>query len=635
VPDDDGGVSDDMAVQTQEPDVESPSAPPVKAPSPRQRLLGWLSNSGTIAVLVWLVATPVAFFAPSYFRYNPFSYVGYAVPLTAALILAGVLFVIGLRWRGELVAGAAGGLAAAWVVLLLRTSLYGTPFGFGGVAGDMMRMSAIVTHYTTTVKPSDPIPGLVSEYPPLYAWLIGRGAVLLDAQAWRLLADAEVLTTSAAVLVAFLLWRRHVGPWVALAISALAFVTWADPRKAFEVITLSIFVPWVLETFGKPPRARMHWLLSGLLGGLMVVVYQAWILYSAFAIVALIVVTFRAETDRKAYIRRLILVALVAFAVSAWYVIPYAWAMLTQNGELVSDLFVSAGINENLFPFLELTPLGLLQLAGLAGLLFFYRSTWWAKPILFLVLGVYAYRVINMVRFVFTEHTFFLHYTVRLYTVLLAIAGVLTVAHAVPIILRRLRLIAPRAAGAAALAVALAWSASYYTEEWMPKENAELYTGQRYAWDAHNEPLPNGKYSAFAPTDNRRRWFPIDPIKKAVADARGPDARLVTLTVDERLFSYLPWPAYVAIPVEGAGSLSRWPERRAEVTRLSETTDPDAFAAASANTKFGPIDVFVLRKRANGWQWDNLRFQREQFSTAHWTVVDDLPEDVVVCVRKP
>ncbi|MEJ3749902.1 arabinofuranosyltransferase [Actinomycetes bacterium KLBMP 9797] len=600
---------------------------------PRQRLR-WLANSGTIAILVWLVATPVAFFLPAYFRYNPFSYVGFAVPLTAALCLAVVLFLVGLRWTGELAAGAAGGLAAAWVALMLRSALYGTPFGFGGVAGDMMRMSAAVEHYTVTAKPSDTIPGLVSEYPPLYAWLIGRAAALLDTQAWRLLADAEVLTTSAALLVAFLLWRRHVGPWVALAISGLAFVTWADPRKAFEVITLSIFVPWALETFGRPSRARMHWLVSGLLAGFMVVVYQAWVIYSVFAIVALMVVTFRAETDRKAYVRRLALVVAVAFAVSCWYVVPYAWAMLTQNGELVSDLFVSAGVNDNLFPFLEFTPLGALQLAGLVGLLFFYRSTWWAKPLLFLVLGVYAYRLISMVRFVFTEHTFFLHYTTRLYTVLLAISGVLTLAHAGPIVLRRLRLTAPRAAGAAVLAASLAWAGSYYTDEWMPKTNGELYTGARYAWDAHTEPLPNGRYPQFAPAENRKTWFPIDPIRKAVAEAKGSDARPVTLTVDERLYSFLPWPQYVALRVEGAASLSRWTERRAVVDRLAATTDPDAFAAASADTEFGPIDAFVLRERSNGWQWDTLRFQPEQFSTDHWTIVDDLPEDIVLAIRK-
>lgn len=614
-------------------EATAPSHEPAVEPDKTGRL-GWLTNSGTIAVLVWLLATPVTFIAPSIFKRDPFSYVGVALPLTAALCLAALLFVVWLRWPGEILAGVAAGLAGAWVVLILRSALYGTPYGFGGVAGDMMRMSASVTHYTVTAKPSDPIPGLVSEYPPLYAWLIGRAAALFDVEAWRLLGDAEVLTTSAGLLVAFLLWRRHVGPWVALAIAGLAFATWADPRKAFEVITLAIFVPWVLETFGRPPRARMHWLLAGLLAGLMVVVYQAWILYSVFAIVALIVVTFRAEADRKAYVRRLALIVAVAFAVSCWYVVPYVWAMLTQDGELVSDLFVSGGLNTGLFPFLQFTPLGMLQLVGLVGLVWFYRSTWWAKPILFLVIGVYVYRLISMVRFVFTQHTFFLHYTARLYTVLMTIAGVLVVAHAAPIVLRRLRLTAPRAAGAAVLAVALAWAGATYTGEWMPRAEAALYTGPRYARDAHVEPLPGGGYPRFAPEEARRPWFPVTPIKEAVEQARGPNPQLVTLTVDERLFSFLPWPAYVAIPVEGAGSLSRWTERRAEVTRLAQTPDPDAFAAASANTKFGPIDVFVLRKGADGWQWDDLRFQPSQFSAQHWTIVDDLPENIVVAVRR-
>ncbi|GFJ90004.1 arabinofuranosyltransferase [Phytohabitans rumicis] len=464
--------------------------------------------------------------------------------------------------------------------------------------------------------------------------LIGRAAVVLDIPAWQLLGDAEVITTSLAVLVGFLLWRRHVGSWVALAISSLALVTWADPRKAFEVVTLAVFVPWALETFGKPPRARMHWLLSGLLAGLMVLVYQAWIIYAVFGIVALMVVTFRAETDRKAYVRRLALVVAVAFVVSCWYVVPYVWAMLTQNGELVSDLYVSPGINSGLFPFLEFTPIGMLQLVGLVGLVWFYRSVWWARPLLFLLVGVYAYRLIAQVRFILSEHTFFLHYTARLYTVLLTTAGVLVLTHVAPIVLRRVRLVPPRVGAAAVLAVALAWAGAEYTQAWMPKANAAVFTGPNYAALAHLEPLPGGGYPRFAPKgDERRAWFPVTQIEKAVDAVKGPDARPVTLTADERLFSFLPWRMYVAIPVEGAGSLSRWTERRAEVTRLAQTADPDAFAAASADTKFGPIDVFVLRKQPDGWQWDDVRFQPAQFSAAHWTVVD-VPQDYVVVIRK-
>lgn len=598
------------------------------------RRLAWLTNSGTVAVLTWLVVTPVASFIPSVLRHNPFSVVGAAVPLTVAACLSAVLFLVTRRWSGEIVAGAAAGLAAGWVVLMLRSALYGTPLGFSGVAGDAMRTSASVMHYTTTATPSDTIPGLVSEYPPFFTWTVGRTAALLGVEGWRLLADAEVLTTSAALLVAFLLWRRHVNSWVALAISGLTFVTWSDPRKAYEVITLAIVVPWVLETFGRPPRARMHWLVSGLLGGLMVVTYQAWVTYAALAILAIIVVTFRSETDRRAYVRRLVLVFAVAVVTSSWYVIPFAWAMLTQNGELVSDLYVTEGVNQNLFPFLDTTPLGVLQLVGLIGLVWFYRSVWWARPLLFLVVGVYVYRLISMVRFVLTKHSFFLHYTSRFYTVLLTIAGVLVLAHVGPLILRRARLTAPRAAAASVLALTMAWAGAQYTVKWMPQRDAEMFTGPRYAAGAHIDPLPDGSYSRYAPQDERRTWFPVGPIEQAVEKVKGPNPRLVTLTYDERLFAFVPWPGYVSIPIEGAGSLSRWHERRAEVTRLSQTTEPEAFAKASAATRFGPIDIFVLKSTPEGLAWDNLRFNRGQFAPEHWTVIDDLPENAVVAVRK-
>jgi hypothetical protein len=602
--------------------------------SPWHRL-GWLNSSATWALLTWLVVTPLAFAIPSVLRYNPFSVIATAVPLTAAACLSAALFLVARRWSGEIVAGVGAGLAGGWVVLMLRTALHGTPLGFSGVTGDMMRISASVMHYTTTAKPSDTIPGLVSEYPPLFTWAVGRIAALLDVEGWRLLADAEVLTTSATLMVAFLLWRRHVNSWVALTISALALIAWADPRKPYEMITLAIFVPWAFETFGRPPRARMHWLVSGLLGGLMVVTYQAWVTYAALGILAMMVVTFRAETDRWAYVRRLALVLAVTVVASAWYVVPFMWAMLTQHGELVSDLYVTAGVNQNLFPFLQPTPLGVLQLVGLIGLIWFYRSVWWARPLLFLVIGVYVYRLIAMVRFVLTEHSFFLHYTPRLYNVLFTIAGVLVVTHAAPLILRRMRVTAPRAAAAIVLALAMPWAGAQLTTEWMPQRDAVTFTGARYAAAAHIDPLPDGSYSPYAPRDERRRWLPVGPIEQAVEKVTGPNARLVTLTFDERLFAFVPWPGYVSIPVEGAGSLSRWHERRAELRRLSQTTDPEAFAQASATTRFGPVDIFVLKSAPDGLAWAELRFDRKQFESDHWTVVDNLPDDVVVAVRKP
>ncbi|MFK3981449.1 arabinofuranosyltransferase [Micromonospora sp. NPDC050397] len=598
--------------------------------NPGRRVPGWLGNSGTVAVLSWLVATPVAILIPKVIDRNPFSAGASTIPLVAAFLLIVGLFVLALRWSGEAVAGLAAGLGAAWTVLMLRSALNGTPFGFAGLVGDMGRMSAAATRYTTTIASSDTlVHGLPSEYPPFYAWLVGRASVILDVPAWRLLADAEVLFSSAAVLAAFLLWRRLVGSWVALAIAALTLATWSDPRKAFEVLTLAIFVPWALEVFARPARRRMHWLPAGVLGGFIVITYQAWMVYAAIGLIALIVIAWRTEPDRWAYLRRLGLIVLVSFVVASWYIVPFGWGTLTKGGQSISDLYVSGSLNSGLFPFLDVNPLGLLQLVGLVGLVWLWRSVWWARPLMLLVISAYGYRLISMLRYVLTQHTGFLHYTARLYGVLLTIAGVLVLAHLAPIVLRRLRLTPPRVAGAGLLAIILAWTATGFTNAWMPE------TGSKYATMAHVEPLPGGGYPTYAPKEGRRSGFPITEVEQAVEGVLGPNARPITIATDDRVFSFLPWPGFIDNDRTAGSTLSRWDDRFAEVQKLAGTKDPAAFAAlADEMDGFGPIQVFVLSEMPDGWGWRSQRFDPEQFSSQYWTVVDGLPRDVVVAIRR-
>ncbi|MEV1287833.1 arabinofuranosyltransferase [Micromonospora sp. NPDC049679] len=581
-----------------------------------------------MAVVVWLLATPVGFVLPGLVGRDPFSPGGPVLPLLAAVALTGAVLLAALRWRVQALAGAAAGLAAAWLALMLRTALHGTPFGFGGLAGDMMRMAASVTRYSVTATTSDTtILGLPSEYPPLYAWSIGRASALLDIPAWRLLADAEVLTMSAALIAAFVLWSRQFNAWVAFAVSSLSLAAWSDPRKAFEVLALAVFVPWALETFARPTGRRLHWLPAGLLGGFLVVTYQAWMVYAAFAIITLMVLTWRAEPNRGAYLRHLGLVVLVSFIASSWYVVPYLWSSFGEGGEMVSDLYISDSYTSGMLPFFEINPLGILEFVGLVGLVWLWRSTWWARPLLLIALSAFVYRMLAMARFLLSGHTMFGHYTVRLYEVVLAIAGVLVVAHVAPIVLRRMRLTPPRAVGAAALAVVLAWAGVSFTKGWMPD-------GSAYSVSAHAEPLPGGGYPPYAPRTGKRTWFPVEPVRREVEKITGPDPQLVTLAVDERLFSYLPWPGYISNDRTAGSTMSRWDERMSELRRLTRTTDPAAFAAESATTKFGGIDIFVLRRKPDGWAWNDLRFAPAQFDKAHWTVIDGLPQDVVVAVRK-
>ncbi|WP_326551191.1 arabinofuranosyltransferase [Micromonospora sp. NBC_01813] len=603
-------------------------------------------HPGVLAVLTWLLATPVAFVLPGLIGKSPFTVAGWALPISGGLLLVcfGVLVAAAVRrWAPaamEALAGVSAGLAAAWLVLVLRAALHGTPFGFGGLGGDMLRMSAAATRYTVTITSSDTtVPELPSEYPPLYSWLVGRAAVLLDQPAWRTLGDAEVLFISASLLAGFLLWRRQVGAWAALAVSCVAVLAWSDPRKAYEVMALMIFIPWVVETFTRPPRERLHWLTAGLLGGLMVVLYQAWLVYAVLGLMVLIVLAWRAEPDRLAYLRRLALVATVATVTSSWYVLPYLWALFTDGGgQLVSDLYASPYYLHGLLPFLGLQAgdqsdllLRGLQAVGMIGLVWLLRSAWWARPLLLIAAAAFAYRLLSLVRFMLTGHTGFAHYTLRLYGVVLAIAGVLTLVHVVPLLLRRLRLAPPVGLVGVPLAILLAWGVTSYTAAWMPPANG---AGSSYATAAHTEPLPGGGYPRFAPDSGRVDWFPVEPVRQAVEDATGPDPDRVTLSVDERLFSYLPWPGYLSNDRTAGGTLSRWDERQSELLKLSEQRDPAAFAAESGATAFGPIDVFVLTRSGDELIWEDLRFHREQFDERYWVIREDLPEQVAVYVRR-
>jgi hypothetical protein len=614
---------------------------------PRARWLSRLGSvaghPGLVAVVTWLVATPVAYVLPAVAGNNPFTVAGRALPIAGGLLLVclGVLAAAALRrWApaalGAL-AGVSAGLAAAWLVLILRAALYGTPFGFGGLRGDMLRMSATVTRYTMTTASADTtVPGLPSEYPPLYSWLVGRAAVLFDQPAWRLLGDAEVLFISASVLVGFLMWRRQVGPWAALAVSCVAVLAWSDPRKAYEVLALVIFIPWVVETFTRPPRKRLHWLSAGLLGGLMVVLYQAWLVYAALGLMVIIVLAWRSEPDRWAYLRRLTLVALVATVTSSWYVMPYLWVLFTDGGgQLVSDLYVSPYYLHGLLPFLDLQAgdpiLRVLQAVGMVGTVWLLRTTWWARPLLLIAAAAFMYRLLSVVRFMLTGHTAFAHYTVRLYGVVLAIAGVLTVIHVVPRLLDRLRIARPVGLAGAPLALLLALGVTSYTTAWMPGTNG---SGSGYTVAAHAEPLPGGGYPRFAPNTDRPAWFPVEPVRRAVEEAAGPDPQRVTLTVDERIFSFLPWPGYLSNDRTAGGTLSHWDERKAELEKLAGQRDPAAFAAESGSTAFGPIDVFVLTRSGDDLIWQDLQFHRDQFDERYWVIREDLPEQVAVYVRR-
>jgi hypothetical protein len=251
------------------------------------------------------------------------------------------------------------------------------------------------------------------------------------------------------------------------------------------------------------------------------------------------------------------------------------------------------------------------------------------------------------------NHHLLLQDTPRLLAPMLAAAGVLTIAHAAPGIVRRLSIRAvPAGLPTISLCLLTIFVAITAWQAWMPGGPASvtgLYqpavsTAKNDATLAFTQPLPDGSYSPAAPAGIRQPWFPTDPIKNDVASVLGEGAAPVTLSASEQLFPFVSWPGYIAVTRSAAGIDTNWPARYAALRKLASITDPAAFAAAAAHTAFGPIDVFILQlspKTAGRWEWwpasaqdPGVEFRSTQFISNAFTVFN-LPGNYVLAVRKP
>jgi hypothetical protein len=610
-------------------------------------------NPSLAALVTWLVCLPVAFAAASIGRGDPFRLRVAMIPV--AVLVAGVI-VVGLASRrlpADLASGIAAGLFGGWVAFTLRTAVHGTPFGFGGLGSDAGRMAAMANRYSHAWRSSDGIvPSVPSNYPPLFPWLVGRASALLHVPAWRLLSPAEAITLSFAVIAGYLLWRRLLPGPLALALSLPVLVCFSLPEKAYEILALAVFIPWAVATFGDPPRGRLHWLPAGLIGGLSIVLYWAFIVFGALGVLALVVLTWRASPDRARYARHVALTILVAVAVASWYWIPYlGWGLLHGSSQ-VEYQYQGGGIQNSPLLFLSPTPLGVLELIGVAGLVWWRGRVWWGRPLLLLTVGIYAYWLLGLASFVVAKHHLLLQDTPRMTNLLLATAGVLTIAQAAPGVVRRLSVgTVPAGLPTLALCLLTIWTGFTAWQAWMPGGPTSptgllqppVNSQRNDTTAAFTSPLPGGSYPRATPRGMRNPPFPTGIIQKDVASVLGASAAPVTLSASEQLFAYVNWPGYIGVTFGAAGIDTNWPARYADLEKLSRVIDPVAFAAAaSARTEFGPIDVFILERTSPArWTWQPagspepaITFTPAQFSPDAFTVFTNLPGNFVLVVRQ-
>ena len=90
-------------------------------------------------------------------------------------------------------------------------------------------------------------------------------------------------------------------------------------------------------------------------------------------------------------------------------------------------------------PFMQATPIAVVELVGLLGMIWYRRTTWWAQPLLLIVVGrTSPYRILFLLKTVQDNHTGYLQYTETLVSMTLVTAGVLTTSEAAPRLWSRL-----------------------------------------------------------------------------------------------------------------------------------------------------------------------------------------------------
>ncbi len=643
------------AAASGEESVTEPAPAPAEA-APRRRSWAGFTLDGAAALLTWLVATPLAVLLAWWADLDPFSVGGVVMPVGVGALVGGILLALLLRRRSDILLGVATGVYGSWIALTMATTLHGTPYGFGLLVGDAGRFVAQANKYMFTSASADSfVKGLPSEYPPLYPWIVGHVARLVDKPAWQLFGEMQIVVMSLAVVLAYVFWRRLVTAPVAFVLVALALLVFRQPSKDYEFIALLIYAPWVIATFAGLTRRRggLHWLPAGIIGGLLVVTYQAWLMFSALGLLALVLLTLRVVRSKGRYLLHLLGVAATAFVVSSWYVVPLVTTMVTGGQNRVSDFWMSGSIVDRpvVFPFLQPTVMGVITLVGLLGMVWYRRNTFWAQPLLLILVSCYVYRVLFLLRTAYDNHTGYLQYTETLISMVLVTAGVLTTAKAAPVVWRRLQKASPtslttpvsgrrRAVVVTAVAALVAYSGMQAWVEWTPgprgiRDSVKAAGDVTRGTDAHAEPLPDGSYPQYAPPKGYlHTWLPVLPIERFVEQQLGTDARPVVLAYDQRLFAFLPWYGYTATDRVSSNSLLRWDDRYAELQKLSRVTDPAQFAQASKDTAFGPIDVFVLKGAAGDqYRWKDIYFSAQAFDPETFEI-KRLPRNVVVAVRR-
>ena len=513
--------------------------------------------------------------------------------------LAGV-FAAGWLWRTNrrLIARAVAVVfLSALSAVTLAMPLGATKLYLFGVSVDQQFRTEYLTRFADSAVPHDmTYIGLPPYYPSGWFWLGGRLAHLTGTPAWETFKPWSIISITAAIAVALVLWTvliRFELALVASTASAATTLAYATAEPYAAIVTVLLPPVFVLAWSGLRGGSRHGgWAAVvgvGLFLGLAALFYTLLLGYAAFTVTIMAVLA--AVTRRTwAPLLRLAVAAVVAGAIALIHWGPYVLAASrgapADSG--TAQHYLPADGAQLTFPMLDFTLLGALCMVGTLWLVVRARTSVRAGALAIGVLAVYAWSLLSMLTTLLgtTLLSFRLQPTL---TVLLAAAGAFGFVEATVALAARYTP-QTRQRIVAAGAVVGAIGAVTFTQDIPDVLRPDIVV-------AYTDTDGSGQRADRRPPGAEQYYREVDA---TIAEVTGrPRDQTVVLTADYSFLAYYPYYGFQGLTSHYANPLAQFTERSAAIEGWATITTPDQFVAALDTLPWQPPTVFLMRHGAN------------------------------------
>ncbi|OBK76129.1 arabinofuranosyltransferase [Mycobacterium sp. 1164985.4] len=521
--------------------------------------------------------------------------------------LAG-LFASGWAWRrGRRLLGKAAATVflSAFTVVTLAMPLGATKLYLYGISVDQQFRTEYLTRLADSAALRDmTYMGLPPFYPPGWFWIGGRLAALTGTPAWEMFKPWAIISITAAIAVAFVLWAAMIRFEYALVVTTattaatLAYSP-AEPYAAIIAVLLPpVFVlAWSGLRAGDPHgvaggRTRAGWAAvvgTGLFLGGAALSYTLLFAYAAFtlAIMGVLLAVARRRIDP---LLRLAVIAVISGAIALIGWAPYLLAAISgepADSGTAQHYLPSVGAQLE-FPMLHFTLLGALCMLGTLWLVWRARSSTRAGALAIAVLAVYAWSLLSMLTTLAgtTLLSFRLNPTL---TVLLTAAGAFGFIEVARAVAARVRPENTRRVIAAAAALGVIGAVTYSQDipDVLRSDIVVAYTDT----DGY------GQRADRRPPGAERYYREIDA---KITEVTGrPRDETIVLTADYSFLSYYPYYGFQGLTSHYANPLAQFDKRAEAIEGWATLTEADKFIEALDSLPWAPPTVFLMRRGAD------------------------------------